>query len=163
MASSDPLTRTFHLVDSIVELYLSTVIQPFLKFHEIFYNQLNVILRKLMDDNKGKIPDWCTANAITYARTVLVIPCLIFLSWNWYLIPCCIVLLVDFGDFLDGVAARFWVDVIKERQESLDKKEDRKSRPNSPASSDSSFGTLLLALFMQRSYILPFCLAQHLY
>jgi CDP-alcohol phosphatidyltransferase len=150
MAPSDLLTRAFHLVDSIVELYLSTVIQPFLKFHEIFYNQLNVILRKLMDDNKAKIPDWCTANFITYARTVLVIPCLIFLSWNWYLLPCLIVLLVDFGDFLDGVAARFWIDVQKERQEVLDKKDDRKSssRPKSPvASSESSFGTYVVIVY----------------
>ncbi|CAB9519469.1 expressed unknown protein [Seminavis robusta] len=138
--TNDPLATVFQLVDSVVEVYLSTVIQPFLKFHEIFYNQLNVVLRTFMDTNKDKIPDWCTANFITYARTVLVVPCMIFISWGWYLLPSLIVLLVDFGDFLDGVAARFWIDVLKERQE---KKEDGgdnniTKRPSSPTS-DASF------------------------
>lgn len=94
-----------------------------------------------MDDNKAKIPDWFTANFITYARTVLVFPCLIFMSWGWYLVPSLIVILVDFGDFLDGVAARYWVDVLQQRQEALDKKQDRKAtQAISPASSDTSFG-----------------------
>ena len=129
------------MFDGVIELYLSKFIAPFLKYHEIFYTQLNVVLRKFMDDNKEKIPDWFTANFITYARTVLVIPCLIVMSWGWYLIPSLIVILVDFGDFLDGVAARYWIDVLRERQEALDKKEDRKTTQSiSPAASDSSFG-----------------------
>ena len=144
--SHDILSTVFNIIDGIVEAYLSNVIKPFLKFHEIFYNHLNVTLRTLMDNNKSKIPDFFTANFITYARTVLVIPCLVFLSWGYYLLPSIIVILVDFGDFLDGVAARYWIAVLQERQDALDKKDDKKSRPNSPAASDASFGTFLLCI-----------------
>lgn len=134
---ADSLTSFLSLVDSIIELYLSKFIAPFLKYHEVFYNQLNVVLRGAMDANKQKIPDWFTANFITYARTVLVFPCLIFLSWGWYLIPSLVVIAVDFGDFLDGVAARYWIDVHRERREAMEKKNDGKSV--SPATSDASF------------------------
>lgn len=142
-SSGGQLATLLSLGDGIIELYLSKFIAPFLKYHEIFYNQLNAVLRGVMDEKKAQIPDWFTANFITYARTVLVFPCLIFLSWGWYLVPSLIVILVDFGDFLDGVAARFWIDVLRERQEELDKKDDKKkpyTQAMSPASSDASFG-----------------------
>jgi hypothetical protein len=134
-AGTETVAKIFNIIDGVVEMYLAQFVKPFLHFHEIFYNNLNAVLRKAMDDNKSKIPDWFTANFITYARTVLVIPCLLFISWGYWFLPSVIVLLVDFGDFLDGVAARYWIDVLKERQE---KKDD--ARPGSPASSDASFG-----------------------
>lgn len=134
--------KLFSLVDSIVELYLGTIIKPFLGFHETFYAGLNKTLRKLLDDNKDKIADWFTANFITYVRTVLVIPTLVLLSGNHQILPAIIVILVDFGDFLDGVVARYWVDVKKEReQEEVSK--DKGPRPSSPTSDDDSFGTSL--------------------
>lgn len=134
-AGSETVAKILNIIDGVVEMYLAQFVKPFLHFHEIFYNNLNVVLRKAMDDNKSKIPDWFTANFITYARTVLVIPCLLFISWGYWFLPSVIVLLVDFGDFLDGVAARYWIDVLKDRQE---KKDD--ARPGSPTSSDASFG-----------------------
>ena len=97
------ISNVLAVVDSIVELYLSSFIKPFLTFHEKFYNALNQTLRRVLDDNKAKIPDWFTANFITYLRTVLVVPTLLLLAWNYTLLPCLIVILVDFGDFLDGV------------------------------------------------------------
>lgn len=135
--------KLFALVDSIVELYLGTVIKPFLTIHEKFYSAMNKTLRKLLDDNKPMIADWFTANFITYARTVLVVPTLLLLAWGHTILPSFIVILVDFGDFLDGVVARFWVDVKKERQEKQAASEDEKapSRPVSPTSDDGSFGT----------------------
>lgn len=142
-ATAETVNKIFTIIDGVVEMYLAQLIKPFLYYHEIVYANMNLILRKAMDDNKDKIPDWFTANFITYVRTVLVIPCLLFIAWGYWLLPSLIVLLVDFGDFLDGVAARFWVDVLKERQE----KKDDKKRPGSPASSDASFGTSLVWLF----------------
>eukprot|EP00429_Kryptoperidinium_foliaceum_P002677 CAMPEP_0176022536 /NCGR_PEP_ID=MMETSP0120_2-20121206/10972_1 /TAXON_ID=160619 /ORGANISM="Kryptoperidinium foliaceum, Strain CCMP 1326" /LENGTH=404 /DNA_ID=CAMNT_0017355677 /DNA_START=73 /DNA_END=1287 /DNA_ORIENTATION=- len=131
--------KLFALVDSIVELYLGTVIKPFLKFHEAFYSALNKTLRKLLDDNKSKIGDWFTANFITYARTVLVIPTLLLLAWGHTILPSLIVILVDFGDFLDGVVARYWVDIKKEREKDEAAKDKGSSRPTSPTSDDDSF------------------------
>jgi len=87
---------------------------------------------------------------------ITVIPCLIFISRGWYLLPSFIVLLVDFGDFLDSVAARYWIDVLKERQEALDKKEDKKM-PGSPAASDASFGTCYFLMQLSKSYSPDFC------
>lgn len=147
MSSKNLLTTVGELIDAIVELYLKTVIAPFLHFHEIFYSSLNRALRQLLDDHKHHIPDWFTANLITYVRTVVVVPTLVLLSWNHAVLPALLVLAVDFGDFLDGVVARYWVDVKKERAETAaasdkDKKNDPALRTPSPTNSDDeSFGT----------------------
>jgi len=144
MASDKTLLKTImDLVDVIVELFLGNVIKPFLKLHEKAYGALNATLRSLLDNNKDHIPDWFTANFITYARTVLVIPCILLLSWGHTVLPSVIVILVDFGDFLDGVVARYWVDIKKEQQEEALSKKDGKprSRSVSPVNSDDdSFG-----------------------
>lgn len=133
----------FALVDTFVESYLGTVIKPFLALHEVFYSSLNKTLRSILDDKKDKIPLWFTANFITYLRTWLVIPCLLLLAWGQTLLPSLIVILVDFGDFLDGVVARFWIDVKKEQEEVMASKD----RPSSPtASDDGSFGRCHLIL-----------------
>ena len=134
----DLILKLLALVDSIVELYLAKAVKPFLKFHEKFYDALNTQLRKILDENKAKVPDWFTANFITYLRTVLVVPTLLFLAWGYTLLPCLIVILVDFGDFLDGVVARFWVDVKKEREEELLAK--KSDTPSPSQSDDESFG-----------------------
>lgn len=130
------------LVDMIVELFLGHVIKPFLKLHEKFYAALNATLRSVLD--KNNVPTWFTANFITYARTWLVIPCVLLLSWGHTVLPSFIVVLVDFGDFLDGVVARYWVDVKKKQQEEALSKKDGKSRSRSVSpvnSDDDSFGT----------------------
>ena len=143
MANQNSLLKTImDLVDVIVELFLGHVIKPFLKLHEKFYSALNATLRSVLD--KNNVPTWFTANFITYARTWLVIPCVLLLSWGHTVLPSFIVILVDFGDFLDGVVARYWVDVKKEQQEEALSKKDGKprSRSVSPVNSDDdSFGT----------------------
>lgn len=127
----DVMKSTFDLVDGIVEFYLTSAIKPFVKFHETFYNGLNKTLRKLLDDNRRKIPDWFTANFITYARTALTIPTILLLAGGYVFIPAFLVLFVDFNDFLDGVVARFWVD-IKMKKEAAAQSKDKRS-----ASSDA--------------------------
>lgn len=145
MAADKSLLKTVgDLVDVIVELFLGHVIKPFLKLHEKFYAGLNATLRSLLDNNY--VPEWFTANFITYARTFLVIPCILLLSWGHSILPSIIVILVDFGDFLDGVVARYWVDIKKEQQEEALKKNDggKRSRSVSPVNSDDdSFGKLV--------------------
>jgi CDP-alcohol phosphatidyltransferase len=133
------IVKLFALVDSVVELYLGTIIKPFLRFHETFYSALNKTLRNVLDDNKSKIADWFTANFITYARTLLVVPTLLLLAWGHTFLPSFIVILVDFGDFLDGVVARYWSDIKKEREKEEASK-DKGSRPTTPTADDDSFG-----------------------
>ena len=113
--NEDAIHKFFGLIDSTVECYLGGFIKPFIALHEKYYGEFNVFLRGLLDDNKANIPDWFMANFITYLRTVVVIPTLLLLAWGHTLLPALLVVLVDFGDFLDGVVARFWVDVRKER------------------------------------------------
>lgn len=140
MSSESNLVTTFvGLGDLIVELYLSSVIKPFLTLHEHFYSKLNAVLRSQLDQNKAKVPDWFTANFITYARTWLVIPTLLLMVWGHLVLPSFLVIFVDFGDFLDGVVARFWIDVKKEQMEALASKE-KPSRSSSPVD-DDSYGT----------------------
>ena len=133
----DAIVKLFALIDSTVELYLGTIIKPFLSLHETFYTALNKALRKVLDDNRAKISDWFTANWITYARTVLVVPTILLLSWGYTFLPSFLVIFVDFGDFLDGVVARFWVDVKKEIEETLSENEKQPSPTNSD---DESYG-----------------------
>ena len=133
----DLFLKLFGLIDSIVELYLGKFIKPFLSLHEKFYNAMNTSLRGALDDNRTKIPEWFTANWITYARTVLVVPTILLLSWGYTVLPSFLVIFVDFGDFLDGVVARFWVDVKKEIEKKLSEKEKSPSPNNSD---DDSYG-----------------------
>jgi len=98
------------IINFIVELYLSSVIKAFLCFHDKFYSWLNTTIRNLLDENSDKIPKWFTANFITYARTWLVVPCVILMTKGFVVVPSLILIAVDFGDFLDGVVARYWVE-----------------------------------------------------
>jgi CDP-alcohol phosphatidyltransferase len=103
-------------VDPWVEVYLQHIIQPFLRYHEVFYKNFNALLRFILDSSAPLIPSWFTANFITYARTLLVYPTLILLSHpspSSRTAAAALVLLVDFGDFLDGVVARYWNDIRK--------------------------------------------------
>lgn len=141
----DVLTSVFNLIDAVVELYLGRIIEPFVKVHEKFYSSLNVALRRVLDDND--VPAWFTANWITYARTLCVVPTLYLIANGWYVVASIICVAVDFGDFLDGVVARYWSDVAngnKNKKKSMsdesDSKDDKR-RAASPASSDDdSFG-----------------------
>ena len=137
---SDTIHNLFVLIDSVVELYLGKFIKPFLSLHEKFYAALNNTLRGLLDDNKSEIAEWFTANFITYLRTIFVIPTLLLLAWGHTVLPSLIVILVDFGDFLDGVVARFWVDVKKEKEEALSNNESRANSPTLSDTDDESFG-----------------------
>mmetsp|Transcript_36755 Transcript_36755/g.43914 ORF Transcript_36755/g.43914 Transcript_36755/m.43914 type:complete len:410 (+) Transcript_36755:87-1316(+) len=105
----------FDIINKFIEFYLTSVIKRALILHEFFYNWLNVAIRTSLDGCSECIPKWFTANFITYARTVLVIPCITLLALGYQVLPSTIVILVDFGDFLDGVVARFWVDIEKEK------------------------------------------------
>lgn len=148
--NKDVFATLFALIDSVVELYLAKFIKPFLTLHEKFYNQLNATLRKGLDDNEAKIPVWFTANFITYFRTVLVIPTIMLLVKGHTVWPSLLVLFVDFGDFLDGVVARFWVDVKKEKAE-----QNKDHDPVSPsASSDKEgFGKGIAAHSKSRAFL----------
>ena len=56
------------------------------------------------------------------------------LSWRWWVPVSLTIILVDFGDFLDGVVARFWVDKKKEEKAKKDAAKDKLD------SDDDSFG-----------------------
>jgi len=98
------------MINFIVELYLSSVIKPFLTFHDKFYSWINIRIRNFLDENSDKIPKWFTANFITYARTLLVVPCVILMAKGFVVLPSMILIAVDFGDLLDGIVARYWVE-----------------------------------------------------
>jgi len=123
-------TAIFHLLNSIVEIYLANIIKPFLVLHEKFYNALNTTLRTVLDNHSSQIPKWFTANFITYARTCLVIPCIYLINKGHTVIPSLIIFGVDFGDFLDGVVARFWIDQKEIESIAQDADTEGKDKPN---------------------------------
>lgn len=105
----------FDTINRVVEFYMKCVIKPAVGFHEVFYSWLNTTIRNGLDASSDYIPEWFTANFITYLRTLFVIPCLLLLAQGYHVLPSIIVLSVDFGDFLDGVVARYWMDKRKAR------------------------------------------------
>lgn len=89
------------------------MIPPILGVHTKIYNKLNAVLMKWLKSSPP--PEYFTANFVTYGRTLLLYPALFFWwcvggadggGWFFSLIVAMIVVLVDFGDFLDGVLAR---------------------------------------------------------
>lgn len=145
------LRTVLDLLDAVVELYLKSVIAPFLKLHEKIYAGFNKFLRQLLDQHN--VPVWFTANFITYARTVLVFPTVLLLAEGYRTLPALLVLAVDVGDFLDGVVARYWVDQAKEKESKKQQQQQKSShsRSSSPASSDKdSFGAYLLQYDIQK-------------
>lgn len=138
----DLIGTAFDFFDAIVEVYLKTAIQPFLQLHEKFYTGLNKVLRQILDDADTHVPRWLTANFITYLRTLLVIPTVILLSRGHTVIPALTVIVVDFGDFLDGIVARYWVDMNTNKKKEEAGKFESSPRTESLASlsEEDSFG-----------------------
>lgn len=143
---SELFKSIFDLLNAIVEVYLGSVIKPFLIFHEQFYSKMNSTLRKVLDDNK--VPTWFTANFVTYVRTAFVVPSVLLIAWGHTILPSIIVLLVDFGDFLDGVVARYWVDMKKKKEEEGSSGDSKSSPPG--GSDDDSYG--MSVLYMRRLF-----------
>lgn len=98
------------IVNVTVEAYLSHVIKPFLTLHETFYLNLNLSIRNFLDNHTDKVPTWFTANFVTYIRTIALIPTVMLLVNGYKYLAALLILAVDFGDFLDGVVARYWFD-----------------------------------------------------
>lgn len=99
--------RVSGVLDAAAALY----IPPILRVHEHVYGSLNVILKRQLDvlGDKQRVPAWFTADFITWGRTMLLLPTLALLGSGYEVWPALLVLLVDFGDFLDGVVARWWI------------------------------------------------------
>jgi phosphatidylglycerophosphate synthase len=147
------LTKTLDLLDRATELCLGFVFQPNVvkQYDDTFSGIVDPALRSILNDHKSKIPPWFTANHITYTRTILVLPWLLSVACGHTIFPCILVILVDFGDVLDGIVARFLMD-FKLGQDDDEKDDvmetsskDNDSTPSCPPSpspsDDESFGT----------------------
>ncbi|KNC50435.1 uncharacterized protein AMSG_06932 [Thecamonas trahens ATCC 50062] len=87
---------------------LGASLGPVLVAHDKFYGWLNAALTTVLDGQGDRVPSWLTADAVTWARSFLLIPTLLLLAGGHGILPAILVLLVDFGDFLDGVVWRWW-------------------------------------------------------
>lgn len=130
--SKSILEAVMCILNVTVEAYLSHVIKPFLTLHEKFYLSLNRSIRNCLDENTDKVPNWFTANFITYVRTIAVVPTVMLLVNGYKYLPALLILTVDFGDFLDGVVARYWSD--RKKIESISIEEEAKDKPKMSAS-----------------------------
>jgi hypothetical protein len=147
------LTKTLDLLDRATELCLGFVFQPHVVKHydDAFSGIVDPALRSILNDHKSQIPPWFTANNITYTRTILVLPWLLLVACGHSILPCILVILVDFGDVLDGIVARFWMDFKlgqddEEKDDAMEtSSKDNDSTPSCPPSpshsDDDSFGT----------------------
>ena len=90
----------------VFEAYLSLVIGPALHFHDAVYGLINRGFRGALE--RWGLPRVVTANFVTYARTLLLIPTIACLGFGMEVFPAFLVILADLGDFFDGVVARYW-------------------------------------------------------
>lgn len=87
---------------------LALALSPVLSLHDKFYGALNKTLEGVLDAVGDNVPSWFTADFVTWARSTLLVPTLLLIAFGQGLLPGVLILLVDFGDFLDGVVWRWW-------------------------------------------------------
>lgn len=137
MADIETLLRSFiDLLDVMVELYLASILKPFLLIHQEFSSNLNEFLIKILAENKKHIPAWFTATAVAYTRAMLVIPTITLMACGQVVMPAVFVLLVQFSGFLD---ANFWagIKMAREQDDSTQNDEGPDSRSPTPSDDDS--------------------------
>jgi hypothetical protein len=136
MADIETLLRSFiDLLDVMVELYLASVLKPFLLIHQEFSSNLNDFFIKILAENKKNIPEWFTATTVAYSRAILVIPTITLMACGQVVMPAILVLFVNFVGFLD---AKFWADIKMAREEDTTKNDEGPdSRSPTPSDDDS--------------------------
>lgn len=163
MADAETLIQSvIDLLDVLVDLYLGSLVKPFLRFHDEFSSDMNKLLRSILDDNKDIIPDWLTGNASAYLRVFLVFPTILFLAWGQLVIPFLFVVMVDLLGLLGFVVAKFWVDAKRDHAEDVVREDDRPTSKSFTSSDDDSmdsyeFGELISG--MNATYV--FVVAPH--
>lgn len=139
MADAETLIQSvIDLLDVLVDLYLGSLVKPFLRFHDEFSSDMNKLLRSILDDNKDIIPDWLTGNASAYLRVFLVFPTILFLAWGQLVIPFLFVVMVDLLGLLGFVVAKFWVDAKRDHAEDVVREDDRPTSKSFTSSDDDS-------------------------
>jgi hypothetical protein len=139
MADAETLVQSvIDLLDVLVDLYLGSLVKPFLRFHDEFSANMNTLLRSILDDNKDRIPDWLTGNVSAYLRVFLVFPTILFLAWGQLVIPFLFVVMVAALGLLGSVVADFWVDARRDHAEDAIREDDRPTSKSLAPSDDDS-------------------------
>lgn len=119
------LQSVIDLLDVLVELFLGFFVKPLVRLDNEVRVNMNEFLRKILDDNKRNIPQWLTAEFVAYARALLVIPTILLLAWDQFVLSAVLVVLVDLAGVLHCVVARFWVDAKRDLAEYAIRDDDR--------------------------------------
>lgn len=126
MADAETLIHSvIDLLDVLVDLYLGTLVRPFLRFHDDFHANINKMLRRVLDDNRDKMPHWLTSNASANVRLLLVFPTILFLAWGNVVFPMLFVFTAHFMGLLDSVLSKFWADAKRDLPEEAIREDDR--------------------------------------
>jgi hypothetical protein len=96
------------LIDQLVELALSNLIEPVLELHARTQRAMEGTLRQFVLDQKHMIPSqfWKEGN-LAYLRIGMVLPTLVFLSWGQAILPATLVLFVHVAAFLEGLESEY--------------------------------------------------------
>ena len=139
MADAETLIQSvIDLLDVLVDLYLGSLVEPFLRFHDEFSANMNKLLRSILDDNKDSIPDWLTGNVSAYLRVLLIFPTILFLAWGQLVITFLFVVMVDLLGLLGSVVAKFWLDAKRDHAEDTIREDDRPTSKSLTPSDDDS-------------------------
>lgn len=137
MADIETLLRSFiDILDVMAELYLSSIVKPFLLLHEEFSTKLSDGLVNILRDHKNHVPGYFTETTVAYSRIALIMPTLMVLAWGQLVLPASLVLLVNFvGLVLDQ---QFWakVKLLREQGDVATSDEGPDSRSPTPCSDD---------------------------
>lgn len=107
----DLLRALIDLLDGIVEVFLTGIIEPLLGLHTKFDHSVGQILSKILQSQKQKIPGWVLKEGtVTYGRIGLVFPTIVLLSWGHSLLPAVLVFVVYAASFWERAMPDFCSD-----------------------------------------------------
>lgn len=91
---------------NLSKLFFSYIIlmDLIVNLHIKFYNEINLMIEPILE--RYSDGQYMTPNYVTYFRTLLVIPAIILIYYEQYIIGSLLIVLNDFLDFFDGVVAR---------------------------------------------------------
>ena len=123
------------LLDGIVEVFLTSIVERLLELHAKLDHSVDQILRRALENQKEKIPKWVLKEGtVTYGRVGLALPTIVLLSRGHSLLPAVLVFVVYSASFWE----RAMPDLGSDNAVNGDKRDDGAYVPGE----EESFGKL---------------------
>lgn len=116
MPCIDPMKMkaAMELVDGIVHVYLSVLLEPLLSLHKKWKPIFMEFLSEHLNCYSDRIPIWLTTSVITNIRTASIMSVVVLLSLDHTILPCVVVIVGYLGGCFGQVVGRS--DTVSEEE-----------------------------------------------